>query len=403
MAKNDQGGGSSELSESMDRLRSEFKDLLGNQAQKLVEAAGGKITDFAGKLSESAEGAGALPKAGADILKGESPGKALAGAGAKTVKDKTVGKVKQAFGGGGGDGEEGGNGGGKGGKGGKSGKSGSIKVTNIVEVLDIGMPLRTVYDYWTQYQEFSDFTKGAQSVTMNDDVESDWKLKVAFSNRSWKATVQEQIPDDRIEWTSEGAKGSTRGVVTFHELTPSLTRIVVVVEYYPSGFFEKTANLWRAVGRRLRLDMKHFQRYVTLVSDEGPEGWRGEIRDGEVVRTHEEAMEEEERQKQEEEGEGEEGEEEEGAEGDEEEEEEGPEEEEEEEEGDDEGEEEGEEEGEDGEEEEEPEEEGDEDEDDEEEEEEEEEDDGDEEDWDEDEDEDEDWDEEEDDEGEEKR
>ncbi|MEU0633780.1 cyclase, partial [Streptomyces sp. NPDC005989] len=99
-------------------------------------------------------------------------------------------------------------------------------------------------------------------------------------------------PDDRIVWTSEGAKGTTRGAVSFHELAPSLTRIVLVVEYYPSGFFEKTGNLWRAQGRRMRLDFKHFQRYVTLAQEE-PEGWRGEIRDGEVVVSHEDAMEEE--------------------------------------------------------------------------------------------------------------
>ncbi|MEU0633710.1 cyclase, partial [Streptomyces sp. NPDC005989] len=99
-------------------------------------------------------------------------------------------------------------------------------------------------------------------------------------------------PDDRIVWTSEGAKGTTRGAVSFHELAPSLTRIVLVVEYYPSGFFEKTGNLWRAQGRRMRLDFKHFQRYVTLAEEE-PEGWRGEIRDSEVVVSHEDAMEEE--------------------------------------------------------------------------------------------------------------
>ncbi|MFF1965047.1 polyketide cyclase, partial [Streptomyces sp. NPDC058232] len=57
--------------------------------------------------------------------------------------------------------------------------------------------------------------------------------------------------------------------------------------------FEKTGNLWRAQGRRLRLDLKHFQRHVTL-TDEEPDGWRGEIRDGEVVRSHEEALEDEE-------------------------------------------------------------------------------------------------------------
>lgn len=163
-----------------------------------------------------------------------------------------------------------------------------------METVDIGVPLRTVYDQWTQLQDFSDFTKGVQSVSPHDETTSDWTAKIAFSTRSWKATVQEQIPDQRIVWTSEGAKGSTNGVVTFHELAPRLTRVVVVVEYYPAGFFEKTGNLWRAQGRRLRLDLKHFARHVTMTDAEEIEGWRGEIRDGEVVKSHEEALEEDE-------------------------------------------------------------------------------------------------------------
>ncbi|MGY4274462.1 SRPBCC family protein [Streptomyces sp. M18.1] len=184
--------------------------------------------------------------------------------------------------------------GGSGGRGGSGGSGGSVKATHIMESVDIGVPLRTVYDQWTQLQDFSGFTKGVQSVSPHDEVTSDWTAKIAFSTRSWKATVQEQIPDQRIVWTSEGAKGSTKGVVTFHELAPRLTRVVVVVEYYPAGFFEKTGNLWRAQGRRLRLDLKHFARHVTLRGeDEELEGWRGEIRDGEVVRSHEEALEEE--------------------------------------------------------------------------------------------------------------
>ncbi|MEU9594272.1 SRPBCC family protein [Streptomyces sp. NPDC048219] len=175
----------------------------------------------------------------------------------------------------------------------RGGSRGSVKATNIVETVDIGVPLRTVYDQWTQLQDFSSFTKGVRSVSPSDEVTSDWNVKVGPSSRSWKATVQEQVPDERIVWTSEGAKGSTRGVVSFHELAPRLTRVVVVVEYYPSGFFEKTGNLWRAQGRRLRLDLKHFARHVTLVDAEEVEGWRGEIRDSEVVRSHEEALEDE--------------------------------------------------------------------------------------------------------------
>ncbi|WP_326608039.1 SRPBCC family protein [Streptomyces sp. NBC_01799] len=243
------------------------------QVGRLAEKASDKLTDVTGQLTDAAD-SGSLLKIGSRVLGGESPVKAFLSEKAKGVKDSVVGKVKEAFGGG-------------------KGKSGSSKSMNIIEVLDVGVPLRTAYDYWTQYDEFSSFTKGVRSVSMSDEMGSDWKVKVGPSSRSFKATVQEQIPDDRIVWTSEGAKGTTKGAVSFHELAPTLTRIVLVMEYYPSGFFEKTGNIWRAQGRRVRLDFKHFQRYVSL-TDEEPEGWRGEIRDGEVVTSHEEALEEEE-------------------------------------------------------------------------------------------------------------
>ncbi|MCT2544148.1 SRPBCC family protein [Streptomyces atratus] len=258
----------------VDRLREEASNFLSAQVERLAEKAGDKLTDVTGQLSDVAE-SGSLPAIGSHILQGDSPLKAFVGEKAKGVKDKVVGKVKEAFGGG---------------KGKR--KSSGGKVMNIIEVLDVGVPLRVAYDHWTQYDQFSSFAKGVRDVSKSDEMSSDWKVKVGPSSRGFKATVQEQIPDDRIVWTSEGAKGTTRGAVSFHELAPSLTRIVLVVEYYPSGFFEKTGNLWRAQGRRMRLDFKHFQRYVTLAQEE-PEGWRGEIRDGEVVVSHEDAMEEE--------------------------------------------------------------------------------------------------------------
>ncbi|MFD7090127.1 SRPBCC family protein [Streptomyces sp. NPDC059896] len=266
------------------RVREEISNYLGAQVAHLAEKAAGKLTDVTGQLADVAENGGQLPAIGSRLLKGESPRKAILSEKLKGVKDSVVGKAKEALGGGGGR------------------KSGDTKVTSIIEVLDVGVPLRTAYDHWTQYEKFSGFTKGVRDVSQNDEVTSDWKTKVGPSTRAFKATVQEQVPDERIVWTSEGAKGTTRGAVSFHELAPALTRIVLVVEYYPSGFFEKTGNLWRAQGRRLRLDFKHFQRYVTLTDEEPEDAWRGEIRDGEVVRTHEEAMEEEEAAQDEEDG-----------------------------------------------------------------------------------------------------
>ncbi|WP_328673123.1 SRPBCC family protein [Streptomyces sp. NBC_00328] len=276
--------GSAEGTSGMDKLREELSKFVSAQVENLAEKAGDKLTDVAGQLSDSAE-SGSLPAIGSRMLQGDSPLKAFVSEKAKGVKDNVVEKAKSAFGGG---------------KGKRKASGG--KVMNIIEVLDVGVPLRDTYDYWTQYDKFSSFAKGVRDVSKDDEGGSDWKVKVGPSSRSFKATVQEQIPDDRIVWTSEGAKGSTRGAVSFHELAPTLTRIVLVVEYYPSGFFEKTGNLWRAQGRRMRLDFKNFQRYVTLTNEE-PEGWRGEIRDGEVVVSHDDAVEQEEAEQEEQEGE----------------------------------------------------------------------------------------------------
>ncbi|NXY95737.1 SRPBCC family protein [Streptomyces sp. BR123] len=274
----------------VDQLLEEVGGYLAAQANQLADKAVGKLGDLTDDLYDVADNGGSLADIGSRLLQGDSPLKAAVGSTFGGLKDKVKDIGSSLTGGG------------------KGRKSGS-KPTHICEVIDVGVPLRDAYDHWTRYENFSTFSKGVRSVSQGDDTTSDWKVKVGPSTRSWQATVQEQVPDDRIVWTSEGPKGTTRGCVSFHELAPSLTRVLVIVEYYPSGLFERTGNLWRAQGRRLRLDLKHFARYVTL-SDEEPDGWRGEIRDGEVVRTHEEAVEEEEGE--EEEGEEEEGEEEEG-------------------------------------------------------------------------------------------
>ncbi|WP_433401671.1 SRPBCC family protein [Streptomyces sp. CA-146814] len=289
MATTDKDASEAPAESGVDRIKEELSKFASAQVQQLADKAGGKLKDLTGQLTDSAENGGSLPSIASRVLQGESPTKAFVSEKAKGAKDAVVDKAKGLFGGGGDDG-----GGGKGNR-----KAGGGKFMNIIEVMDVGVPLRTAYDAWTQYDEFSGFMKGVQSVSKGEDEETDWKVKVGPSTRSFKATVQEQVPDDRIVWTSEGAKGSTRGAISFHELAPNLTRIVLVVEYYPSGFFEKTGNLWRAQGRRVRLDFKHFHRYVTLTEEE-PEGWRGEIRDGEVVVTHEEAVEREEAEEAEE-------------------------------------------------------------------------------------------------------
>jgi uncharacterized membrane protein len=229
---------------------------------RAVQGLGDKVEAFAGSLEKRADDGGLLgPGATAAAKKlavGAGPAKAaMTGLGVGAKK-----KVKDLFG--------------------KGGGSGAPKMTSIIEQVDVGVPVSVAYDQWTQFEEFSSFMKGVESVEQKDEVESTWRIKVFKSRRTWTGRVTEQVPDRRIQWTSEGAKGSTKGVVTFHPLVDDLTRVVLVLEYYPAGFMEKTGNLWRAGGRRARLDLKHYQRFV-MMRGEATGSWRGEIRDGEVV------------------------------------------------------------------------------------------------------------------------
>src|SRR4051812_8229181 len=282
-------------SEAADRLKSELQEYVSAQAQRMLVGVGRKLGETTGKLNDIAEGNspgfGKLAlDGGRKLAEGKGPLRSALEVGAGRAKDSVVGAFKNLGGGG---------------KGKRKRGSGQ-KPTVIIEFIDVGVDLRTAYDQWTQYQDFSTFAKGVKSANRADDTHSDWQMKIFWSNRNWKATTTEQIPDDRIQWTSEGAKGTTKGVVSFHKLADNLTRVLLVIEYYPQGLFEKTGNIWRAQGRRARLDLKNFARFITL-KGEAEDGWRGEIEDGEVVKSHEDAVAEEEESEESEESEGAEG------------------------------------------------------------------------------------------------
>ncbi|MBL1102298.1 SRPBCC family protein [Streptomyces coffeae] len=265
------------MADTLGRLKDEIArnpaaDRLKDELQSYLRArAGHALTGLSGGLS------GGLAKGTQALAEGKSPGRAALKAGTAQLKESVKEKITGLFGTGRG----------------KSG-GGTSKTVTIVEDIDVGVPVREAYDQWTQFQEFSTFAKGVVSVEQGDELNSNWKVKVAKSTRSWRADVTEQVPDERITWTTEGAKGTVKGVVTFHPLGDNLTKVLLVLEYVPKGLFEKTGNLWRAQGRRARLDLKLYRKFI-MMRGEATDGWRGEIRDGEVVMDHRTAVEEEER------------------------------------------------------------------------------------------------------------
>jgi len=262
--QNGGGGGLGEAfrnSPAVSRLGDAARDYAKARGEDVVRKVAGRVGGLTDSMNDKGDSGGFKGAAVSGALKrigeGDSPVKAAVGGVASGVKDK----VKSAFG--------------------RSGRS--QKFMHIMEDITVGVPVDVAYNQWTQFQEFASFMKGVDSVDQTDEVTTNWKVKVFKSRRTWKGTVTEQIPDRKIAWSTDGPKGTTKGVVTFHPLADDLTQILLVVEYYPQGLFEKTGNLWRAQGRRARLDLKNFRRFIMMRGEETG-SWRGEIRDGEVVR-----------------------------------------------------------------------------------------------------------------------
>ena len=267
----------------VERLKGEVGELAGALTNRAVTGLLDKVEGTTGRLNDYVEG-GAGPGLMAAVTgakglaEGKSPARSMFGAGMAGVKEKISGLFR---------------------RGGKGGGSKKLKLTNIVESTDVGVPVTLAYNQWTQYNDFPKFTKKVESVDKNrneEEQKTNWKAQVFWSHRTWEATVIEQVPDERIIWRSKGQKGHVDGAVTFHELAPNLTRILLVLEYHPQGMFERTGNLWRAQGRRARLELKHFRRHMMtqgVLHPDEIEGWRGTVHDGEVVESHEDALERE--------------------------------------------------------------------------------------------------------------
>ena len=281
-----------ELREGLQDAGQELLKTIGDKAMASVSDRVGSLTDRLEGIADGGPVGKAVAKGGEAAAKGDSPVMGALKGAASGVKDKITG-------GGGGD------------SGGKATKS-----TNIIESIDVGVPVSVAYNQWTEFGAFPSFMKKVEKAEATEDNKIEFKAQIFLSHRRWESTILEQVPDERIVWRSKGEKGHVDGAVTFHELGPNLTRILVVLEYYPQGLFEKTGNLWRAQGRRARAELRHFRRHVmtrTILEPDEVEGWRGVIEDGEVVKTHEEVVEEEQAQDEyedyegdyEEEGEGE--------------------------------------------------------------------------------------------------
>ena len=230
----------------------------GNPLQKVTAAASNPVQKVTDKAGEAAKGV-----VDDKIKDAGGPGGIAKEAGKALIPGM-----------GGGDDKDGG-----GGKGGEPGV-GKGRRMPVQQAIDIGIPVTATYNHFTQFEEWPKFMHRAQSVSQDDETHLKFKTKIWLFSREFTAEIEEQRPDERIEWhVTEGI--THHGVATFHELAPRLTRVEINVDVEPSGLIEKSARGMRHVKRAIRADLHRFKAYAMMNPE--PEGeWRGTIEDGEV-------------------------------------------------------------------------------------------------------------------------
>jgi uncharacterized membrane protein len=148
-------------------------------------------------------------------------------------------------------------------------------MSTIEQSIEVNVPVRTAYNQWTQFEDFPHFMEGVEKVNQIDDVNLHWVAEILGQHREWDAKITEQTPDERIAWTNtDGAKNA--GVVTFHRLDDSTTRLMLQMEFEPEGFGEKAADALGLVKSRSKGDLERFK---TFIEERGTEtgAWRGEV------------------------------------------------------------------------------------------------------------------------------
>jgi uncharacterized membrane protein len=147
--------------------------------------------------------------------------------------------------------------------------------SKLLESVDIEVPVTKAYDQWTQFEEFPRFMKHVKAVRQVSDRMLHWTVSLGGQQKEFDAEIVEQIPDHRIAWRSLGAVQHA-GVVTFHRLSDTRSRVTLQIDYEPAGFVEKLGDLVGVPRIQIEGELERFAEFVQK-KGEATGSWRGTI------------------------------------------------------------------------------------------------------------------------------
>ncbi|MDZ8200234.1 SRPBCC family protein [Microbacterium sp. SSW1-59] len=149
-------------------------------------------------------------------------------------------------------------------------------MAQIIETVDVDVPVSVAYNQWTQFETFPQFLDEVESITQSGDTHTHWVVEVAGQRREFDAEITEQHPDERVAWNSTGGEADHAGVVTFHKLTDTTSRVSVQLDWEPQGAVEKIGDLVGVGSHAVKKDLQNFKEFIESAGSESG-GWRGDV------------------------------------------------------------------------------------------------------------------------------
>ncbi|GAA2891295.1 SRPBCC family protein [Microbacterium esteraromaticum] len=146
----------------------------------------------------------------------------------------------------------------------------------IIETVDVNVPVSVAYNQWTQFESFPHFLDEVVSITQIDDTHNHWVVKVGGAEREFDAEITEQHPDERVAWRSIGGETEHAGVVTFHKLDETTTRVTAQIDWDPQGLLEKVGALVGAGSHAVKKDLDNFKEFIEGRGS-ATGAWRGDV------------------------------------------------------------------------------------------------------------------------------
>jgi uncharacterized membrane protein len=149
-------------------------------------------------------------------------------------------------------------------------------MAQVLQTIDVDVPVTTSYNQWTQFAEFPQFLSFVEEITQQDDTHNHWRVNIAGSTREFDTVISEQLPDERVAWTSTGGEVDHAGVVTFHKLSDTTSRLAVQIDWEPEGFLERAGAALDVPDRVVKAELENFKKFIEARGT-ADGAWRGTV------------------------------------------------------------------------------------------------------------------------------